>query len=264
LSHYQSQTNYLESWIILPHYSFIKATKEDIFTDIIITYDEKKIQVPIYKKQFGKVLVFLIGFKFYHLTRDLGEGDEPPFDRIFDTTLQKLYATPSDISSSLREGYFSVCSAKLIIKLWKGNFNHLLDFQGKKIDFVHIHGSTNGLVPPILHFSMGKTLRPTIIYTMHDYSSEPWSLIKKKDLESFSIPIPNEINFKSNVIALSPLGLENSDAITCVSRTMREEIVNGVVYFSYRDIILNRKENFIGVPNAVADEMQPFNHIQLK
>jgi hypothetical protein len=69
LSHYQSQTNYLESWIILPRYSFIKTTKEEIFTEITITYDEKKIQVPIYKKQFEKVLVFLIGFSNFNLTR---------------------------------------------------------------------------------------------------------------------------------------------------------------------------------------------------
>eukprot|EP01080_Neovahlkampfia_damariscottae_P004150 gene4150-7460_t len=253
LTTYQSKSDFLEPWIVLPLYKFIEITNDEFFTEITVTYDDKKIQVPIYQKQFGGVKVFLIG-----------EGDEYPFNQVFDTTLQKLYATPEGISSSLREGFFSVCTAKLIIKLWKGNFENHFDFQGKKIDFVHVHGSTNGLIVPLLHFSMGKTLRPSIIYTMHDYSSEPWSLIKKKDLELFSIQIPNEINFKSNVVSISPIGLSNSDAITCVSKTMREEIVNGVVYFAYRDLILKKKEIFSGVPNAVADEMQPFNHIQLK
>lgn len=109
-------------------------------------------------KKFNKISVFFVG-----------GGDEEPFDRVFETTLQKLYATPSDISSSLREGYFNLAASKLIVKITKGLNDQT---QPRKIDYLHVHGSTNGLVIPIIHRFMGNYLRPPIIYTMHDYNSE--------------------------------------------------------------------------------------------
>lgn len=109
-------------------------------------------------KKFNQISVFFIS-----------GGDEDPFDRIFDTSLQKLYSTPSDISSSMREGYFNVAASKLIVKITRGLNDKV---PPRKIDYLHIHGSTNGLVVPLIHMYMGNYLRPPIVYTMHDYNSE--------------------------------------------------------------------------------------------
>jgi starch synthase len=86
--------------------------------------------------------------------------------------------------------------------------------------------------------------------------------VTKEDLKMFHIEIPARFLTQS-MVSMSKLGLLYSDVITCVSKNMREDIVNGVVTFLYKDLLTQKGDNFIGVPNAVSDQMQPDQNVDL-
>lgn len=108
---------------------------------------------------------------------------------------------------------------------------------------------------------MGIRLRPTIIYTLHDYNSEAWSVVSQTDLKSFGIRIDLVVDQKSasasDVIFISKIGIIYSDIVTCVSKNMQQSIISGEINFAFRKELLKKHKDtaFVGIANAVSPSL---------
>jgi glycogen synthase len=153
IAKYQSLDLENECFVILPYYSSLPRNFEK-FKDFSVQYGTNIMSVPVYVMNSGNIRLFL-----------LGNGDKSPFDHMWEVTKNNLYATASDITSTLRESYFNLLAAKIVKKIATSRMSRNVT--------VHIHGSTNAIVVPLVHQYFAPTRRPAIVYTMHDYNSEP-------------------------------------------------------------------------------------------
>lgn len=71
LSRFQAESEEMDSWVIMPKYSFIQDV--DKVTELQFRYKDKMISTTVYKKIVHKVLVLLIG-----------NSESEPFDNVFE------------------------------------------------------------------------------------------------------------------------------------------------------------------------------------
>jgi glycogen synthase len=232
----QREKNF-ESWVIIPNYTFLHNLKKDLFTFLKIKYKEEVYKIPVYTFEENNNRVLLID-----------GGEEYPIKKVFETVPDRLYQVHESLTSSFREIFFSIAVTKLISKISRRSVLNPAVLPDSDIDFVHLHGSTNALVAPLIHQYYG-VKRPTIIYSknylitkaLHDYSSEFWTIVTKYHLELFKLNLRiRKREVLEEVITISKYAIKYSDSITCVSNNMREEIVNRKINFPFFDFLKNK------------------------
>lgn len=203
----------------------------------------------------------------------VGEGDVRPFDHVFHAlTWQHIYSF-TDITPNERDVYFAAACAKVV-----GLYHRWLG-----ITHVQVHGSTNALF-----FALWSTHgagarqgrpRPAFVYTIHDYSFEVAYSIDLSVIHNFVCggtrsQASTEAMFeelgglfthpdrRSLEVFPAAIGIHQADVVTCVSHRLAQNIVDGTLNFTMREVVWDcliekaKASRFFGIPNGV--ELSPF------
>ncbi|KAI8968212.1 hypothetical protein BDF20DRAFT_839334 [Mycotypha africana] len=221
----------------------------------------------------------------------IGPGKMDPYNRAFKaTSAATIYSAADGLPQEWRDQFFAKAAANFLI--WKATGKHeqsLFDALDAtpRVDVVHLHGATNAYTAkyinePDLHLG---SVPPAIVYTMHDYLDELQYTNTLPNAQKFlNTPKQNgtfqddlELNllpytFGSNYLFMSPLGIDNADAVTLVSESMAKDMVEGRLDFYLKEVVmphlLHKAENkrFFGISNGIdtdAPQNNPFTDPKL-
>jgi len=139
---------------------------------------------------------------------------------------------------------FFCAAAKCFLERW-----------GFKPDIIHLHDWHTALIPPLVKYSpkhfweIVGLPKPKIIFTIHNLDQNP--IIKKRYLEKLDF-IPQEaIDSMDEKVNLLKVAIENSDIVTTVSPTYREEVQKDSSHPQIARLLRNRKDTFFGVLNGI-------------
>lgn len=247
LSHAQSKIYTTHDvWVVMPHYSFISEPSTEFHT-VTVEHAYTTVKAKLRFMKHGNVNIVLVG-----------PGDRAPFDLLWKGTETEIYATEHPLTYSHRDVFFSSCVLGLVAHLQ----------TTRDVEVVHIHGSTNGLLPGLIMEKIPPKERPSTVYTLHDYVYEPDVMLDKTVTMEFplvaqvitSMGLANEPNFFPCKLAIL-----KADMITAVSDGMVQGILIGEIPFPFRDAMVKRyfSGEFVGIPNSMEPELNPFKNKQL-
>ena len=177
-------------FVVMPHYAFVANAQ--LIGKFTFTWSPRHVHSTVSMLQLGNVTHLLIG--------------SPSVD----TSLWQSMST-KDIYNTLhlrpdeRDTYFSFAASELISNLSK--------FM--KHTRVHVHGATNA---PALMFLRKLQYSGRIIYTIHDYSSEPYIAYRGRVVSKFLQDDGTSCPLKPSALSFCEKYPRQSTSVRCFSR----------------------------------------------
>ena len=216
----------IKSQVILPMYPKIKE-KYKLFLELIsrkkIIYNNKKYRTDLYVITDQNTSYYFIDSVDF-------------FDR------EKIYNYEDDGD---RFAFFS----KAVVMY--------LDSIDQKPDVIHLHDWHTGLIPCILKDQNVKIKTLMTIHNIEYQGIFKLDIRKKMDIDCLN----NEFNFQS--INFMEQGINNSDKISTVSETYRDELKYEYYSKNLVDVINKRYRDFYGILNGISLEISPETDLEI-
>jgi len=169
---FASQLGGTRVFVLLPHYGFISNTR--LIAQFEYRLPKRTVRVSISALELDNIVFFFVGAPS-HL-QELWSSTK--VEDIYN--IKHRYFGLKTITRAERDLHFSFVAAHAI---------HLISSLNTSLKqgvFVHVHGATNAPTAWFLRNSyIQKTLSVRVLYTMHDYNSEPTIKYKGKTLDDF-------------------------------------------------------------------------------
>lgn len=227
-----------EIWVVMPHYSFITARMSPFYT-VSVECNGQTVTASVSYMKHGPVHVVLIG-----------PGDIPPLDLLWQTQSQlEIYSNTYPLTYTHRDIFFSAAVLDLA---------QFMVAEGA-LKVIHIHGSTNGLMPGMVAKRIPESQRPVTVYTLHDYVYEPGIVLEASVAMQF--PLAIEV-IKNNIYYPCLQAILQVDIVTAVSDGMVQGILSGEIPFQFKEVMLERyfHGDLIGIANSIEPELNPFKN----
>ncbi len=213
--------------IVLPYYQKIKNKKEEYnikhVTDFEIDMSWRhKIKCEVLSCKYRGITYYFLGNDFYF------GGRENPYGYFDD---QERFA------------FFQLCSLKMI------------EILKLAFEIIHLHDWQTGMIPLIYREQYAGRLRrePKFIYTIHNPAF--LGLVDSKDLyDYFNLSekfFDDGTTRFDNKVSYLKTGIMLADRITVVSKTHREELLNGQAGQGLQDCLTYRKGIVRGIVNGI-------------
>lgn len=250
--------------VILPKYAFLEPA--EVIARVSYTFASRRVHTDVSFVRYENGLAFFLV--------------SPPSNHPLlwsATHVENIYNLPKGLKADTRDVYFSFIAGEIIKARLKRHSN--------RHAYVHSHGATNAPVNYFLRLSVPSPGNLKLIYTAHDYNSEPKIIYRSSEVEKYTpLPLncdrplestarPNSMFFgckpSKNIPETQTLCLRGkhslystyfvscADAFSTVSLGMKSNLMHAVKDFAF--LLLNfeksRYSQVASIGNWVSDEL---------
>ncbi|KAI9025828.1 hypothetical protein CLU79DRAFT_743285 [Phycomyces nitens] len=277
----QQRTGKLDVSVIMPMYSFVRSRNRvrrlvELNVDITDTRGRKKaVEFSVYLLKYPVVPNATLESEVINVYL-IGPGKLSPLRRAFNAKAPvEIYSSPKELPQEWKDQYFLKAVGQLISHLTTAyDEQPLFAPLGRppQVDVVHLHGATNAYLTQYLQMlaeddHLG-SLRPAVVYTMHDYLDELQYTNKVSNVQRFGQVDPKYVY--GDQMFMASLAIEKADVVTFVSRSMVADMLEGRLDFYLKELVMDsllrkaKQDRFFGISNGVDfTRLNPFDHPQL-
>ncbi|KAL0089484.1 glycosyltransferase family 5 protein [Phycomyces blakesleeanus] len=277
----QQRTGRLDVSVIMPMYSFVRSRNRvrrlvDLRVDITDTRGQTKpVEFSVYLMKYPVVPNATLESEVINVYL-IGPGKLSPLNRAFRAKAPvEIYSSPKELPQEWKDQYFLKAVGQLISHLTTAyDEQPLFAPFGKapQVDVVHLHGATNAYLTQYLQTLAENdhlgSLRPAVVYTMHDYLDELQYTNKVSNVQRFGQVDPAYVY--GDQMFMASLAIEKADVVTFVSRSMVADMLEGRLDFYLKELVMDSllrkamQDRFFGISNGVDfTRLNPFDHPQL-
>ena len=222
----------LEVSIIMPKYrrpEIEALTMELVVPKLEVPLGKKKIRTDIYKSEVEKSTLFFIDHPKYFFR-----------DNIYGTSKGDY------LDNDERFVFFNRAVLEFLIK------------TKKKQDIIHCHNWPASLIPVYLKtiYSDSNLFKKTAtILTLHNLAYQGEFPPESLGLTGLNWNFLTKYSYFNGKLNFLKAGLLYADFLTTGSEKHIREILNGEFHFGLRDILVERKDSFIGIINGIDYEV---------
>lgn len=212
----------------------------------------------------------------------IGPGNRRPFSQAFRArnALQIYTSAPVGLPTEWRDQFFTKAAAAFLTHQATAIDEESLFAPirlAPHIDVIHMHGAATAYVAKSLRerrdaHQLGPK-PPALVYTMHDYMDELQYTHSVHNVRKFSDDVVLDVNarhIRGNRLFMSSLGIDQSDVVSVVGRTMASDMIEGRSEFYLKELMMEsvlqkaQYHRFFGISNGLGfDGLNPFTHEKL-
>ena len=250
--------------VIMPNYGFLRPT--EVVARVSYTFAFRRVHTDVSFVRYKNGLTFFLV--------------SPPSNHPLlwsGTRVEDTYNLPRGLKADTRDVYFSFIAGEIIKARLKRHSN--------RPAYVHSHGATNAPVNYFLRLAVPFPGNMKLIYTAHDYNSEPYITYRSSEVEKYTpLPLncdrpleftarptsklfgcnPSKNNPETQTLCLrgkrtlqSTYFISCADAFSTVSRGMKSNLMRASMDFA--SLLLNfeksRYAQVASIGNWVSDEL---------
>ena len=171
--------------VILPNYGFLRPA--EVVARVSYTIASRRLHTDVFFVRYGNDLTFFLV--------------SPPSNHPLlwsGTRVEDSYNLPRGLKADTRDVYFSFVAGEII--------KARMERHSKRPAYVHSHGATNAPVNYFLRLSVPSHGNLKLIYTAHDYNSEPYITYRSTEVNRYA---PQLLNCNRPAKAIAPSNSKN-------------------------------------------------------